>query len=195
MKLISTRIIEAIKSIDQEQSEGGIYALPERYSKGKWPAGHHHIFGGAYKELDLLSRLGIKGKEQRSGRIDFLSEEGAGFLQFTDIALTKIRPYGNRYQLDRHHGKRWEDCSSELKNTVSRFIKSARNSWSPEIGILVALVYTDSEKHSKDLIMSSIDEPFISRYNLILAHETWTDPHGRGIWTTAVCWASIKDKT
>lgn len=75
MKLLTTKIVRAIKEIDHEQTEGGIYALPDRYSKGKWPAGHHHVFGGDFQELDLCSRIGVKGKEHRSKRIGSRNEQ------------------------------------------------------------------------------------------------------------------------
>lgn len=75
MKSLATRIVRTIKDIDHEQTEGGIYALPERCSKGMWPAGHHHIFGGALKELDLFSRLGMSGQEERKKWIEFFIEK------------------------------------------------------------------------------------------------------------------------
>ena len=195
MESIARKIVSSLKAIDHEQIEGGIYALPNRHSQGKWPASHHHIFGGVHQELDLCSRLGVKGHEHRNKRIEFDLEGCAASLQFTDIALTKVRPYGNRFQLDKHHGKKWEDCSADLKKAVSRLVKEVRGSGHIETAFLVAFVFTDSERHTTDLIIPSTAEAFLSRYDLTLAHETWSDPHGRGIWTSALCWGARQKKT
>lgn len=195
MKSLPAKVVRSMRDIDHEQSEGGLYALPDRCSKGKWPAAHHHIFGGTFKELDLFSRIGMRSREQGSNRIAFSTEELSGSAQFIDIALTKIRPYGNRFQLDRHHGKKWEDCSSNLKKSVSRFLKGSRNVRTIETSLLVALVFTDNEKHAADLIEPSTNESFLRRYDLSLANETWADPHGRGIWTSVLCWALQPRKT
>lgn len=185
MNDLATQILGALKSIDYEQKEGGIYALPDRYSKGKWPAPHHHIFGGTYEDLSLLARLGLSGKEEKWGkRIEFNAEEKAASLQFLDIAYTKVRAYGNRYQLDKHHGKKWEDFSAELRNVACKLSKELR--WNYDVAFLVALIFTDSQKHAEDTIGPSIEQDFLYRYGLTHVSDTWEDPHGRGIWTTVL---------
>lgn len=194
MKSTTNKIVSSLKAIDHEQVEGGIYALPDRHSKGKWPASHSHIFGGAYKQFDLCSRLGVKGHEHRSKRIECDLEGCAASIQFIDVALTKVRPYGNRFQLDKHHGKKWEDCSKDLKKAVSKFVKEVRGETHIDIAFLVAFVFTDSEKHASDLVIPSTAEVFLSRYELTLANETWRDPHDRGIWTSVLCWAARKER-
>lgn len=193
METIASKIVSALRAIDHEQIEGGIYALPDRHSKGKWPASHHHLFGGMYQELDLCLRLGVKGQVRRDKRIEFNVAEEVASLQFIDIALTKVRSYGNRFQLDKHHGKKWEDCSTDLKKAVSSLVKEARRPGHTKIAFLVAFVFTDSEKHAADLIHPSTTEGFLSRYGLTLSQETWSDPHGRGIWTSVLCWDAGHD--
>lgn len=193
MELIASKIVRCLKGIDAEQIEGGIYALPDRYSKGKWPASHFHIFGGEYPELDLCSRIGVQGREYWNKRIGFEVEEESASLQFIDIALTKVRSYGNGFQLDKHHGKKWEDCSVDLKKAVSRITKEVRGAGSTRNAFLVAFVFTDSEKHIAGLIEPSIAEDFLNRYDLEVTHEIWSDPHKRGIWTSVLCWRAKRN--
>ena len=192
MESITSKIVSSLKEIDHEQTEGGIYALPDRYSKGKWPASHHHIFGGDHVELNLCSRVGVEGQEHWNKRISFEIEGKSASLQFVDIALTKVRSYGDGFVLDKHHGKKWEDCSQELKKAVSRLIKEVKKGYSGN-AFLVAFVFTDSERHSNALIAPSITDDFLSRYGLSLSHQTWADPHGRGIWTSVLCWRAQND--
>ena len=195
MKSFTSKIVNTFKSIDNEQSEGGLYALPDRCSEGRWPASHHHIFGGEFQDLDVCARLGVEGQEHWSKRIDLAVEGKSASLKFIDIALTKVRSYGNSFQLDKHYGKKWEDYSSDLKKAVSRLVKDVRGSSGPESSFLVAFIFTDSEKHAHDLIGPSTTDSFLNRYELTLTKDTWNDPYGRGIWTSVLCWAAQQKET
>ncbi len=194
MDSITSKILCALQKIDNEQIEGGIYALPDRYAQGKKPASHHHIFGGDYAELNLCSRIGVKGKRHENKKIHFEIEGEAASLQFVDMALTKVRSYGDRFLLDKHHGKKREDCSQELSKAVSKLCKEAKKG-DLEAAFLVALIFTDSERHSEALITPFIADEFLSRYGLSASHQSWADPHGRGIWTSAVCWQALAERS
>ncbi len=194
MKSITSKIVRCLKEIDHEQIEGGIYALPERYSNGRLPASHHLIFGGKYPQFDLFSRIGVRALKSLNKRVRFEHGGAEASLQFIDIALTKVRSYGDGFQLDKHHGKKWVDCSMDLKKAVSKLVKEVKTVY-PANAFLVAFVFTDSKKRSNDLIAPSIAEGFLTRYDLTSSNETWCDPHGRGIWTSVLCWGIRNSET
>ncbi len=189
MKFLCAEVVRAIRDFDHSHSAGGIYSLPDLLSKGKRHVPHHHIFGGEHEEFDLCRKLGVDGKEGWGDSIGFEYEGYSASVRFLDVAHTKVRPYGNSYQLDRHHGKKWEDTSSDLKKSVCRRVKEERHGRSRDINLLVAIVFADSERHNTKIIEPSSEESFLERYRLTLDHDTWTDPHGRGIWTSVLCWA------
>jgi len=196
MHPLESQLVGFIREIDAEQDEGGVYSMPDKYSEGNWPAPHHRLFGGDFEEISVCTRLELTAGRKRQNAIQFKHADEVCSLRFIDIATTKIRSYGNRYLLDSHHGKKWEDRSAEVRDAVLNLVKEAKRGWAHcDRHLLLALIFTDTEKHAQETLSRSIESNFVERYHLTVATDSWPDPHGRQLWTTAGCWSVRRPRT
>jgi hypothetical protein len=202
MIAIETKLVACIRELDAELTDGGLYALPEKFPKnntGKKKSyqrkftPHSEIFGGEIAQYNLFARL---GKDQSDmlyygGKgVKFLYENDICYINFLSFAFTKVRSYGNSFQLDTHHGKKWENRSEEVRDAVSKTFKAGTRYETVDRLFLMLLLYSDTEKHALETLSLAAAPQFFNRYNLNYVADTWFDPHGRKMWTSAACWAT-----
>lgn len=205
MIALEEKLVTCMRELDSELKDGGIYALPEKFPQKKTGkkttyqrkfTPHYEIFGGEIAQYNLCVRLGMTQKSifPYFEGYAFHYDKEECFITFLGMAFTKVRSYGNTFQLDTHHGKKWENRSEEIRNAASKMSRAGKRYKFTDRYLLMLLLYSDTEKHAIETLSLAANPQFLDRYNLSYASETWADPHGRKMWTSAACWATKPHK-
>lgn len=212
MRMWNHDLLAEIQKIDQEQVPHGLYGLPEILRCGTRVQPLARILGGRlwgnveHPELEVAKRLGWSVRYAKADTLQFTIPRGLDVvIEIRNHASTKVRRYGDSYQLDKVHGKPRAVESNDIEKWVSKLPGKAKSGFSVELVKMLESLPAEQRGNPKsygDLLIAYVarksdfetllgggDDPkFLQRYDLSFAREEWKDPHQRNFWTGLFLW-------
>jgi len=185
------QLLEQIQAIDIEQASHGLYGLSEvKADPGQPFTPVSRVLSrddpALNPALRLHWRLLGKGGWKENAYREWLLPSGEKVLvSYTDFASTKIRHYGNGYQLDRVHGKKE---AGDLDALVARLARLARLRVHGKLTAQVLIAHVPQQRRFEPLLGKTIAPAFLERCHLEHHSLIWEDRYGRGFFTGVFLW-------
>jgi len=187
-----TALVEELQKIDREETPHGLYGL--RRARQTGPRLPKLISILTSPPIRLVQRTGGALAPRRSANdtLSFgLDNARQVRINLFDYADTKVRKFGNAYQLDKQTSVSHEppvDLISELPKLAAKARVNYGTKSPPYSFGLLFIAHFQKEKDSLALLEKAISPQFLNRYGLSRLAAAWDDTHGRHFHTTIHLW-------